>query len=43
MKRAPQIPKREVGEPNGDDVVRCHVMLKVLFKVMLTILTDVVL
>lgn len=29
LKEAPQIPKREVGETYGDDVVRCRIMLKV--------------
>ncbi len=29
LKQAPQIPKREVGENYGDNMVRCHIMLKV--------------
>ncbi|XP_037314747.2 uncharacterized protein LOC119209467 [Pungitius pungitius] len=42
VKRAPQIPKREVGETNGDDVVRCHIMLKGDFEVTVNLASDTI-
>lgn len=47
LKQAPQIPKREFGETDGGNVVRCHIMLKVrlnysilVMMQLMTILTD---
>ncbi|XP_038573661.1 uncharacterized protein LOC119901939 isoform X1 [Micropterus salmoides] len=40
LKQAPQIPKREVGETYGDDMVRCHIMLKGDFEVMVNLASD---
>ncbi|TNN51513.1 putative bifunctional E2/E3 enzyme R795 [Liparis tanakae] len=42
LKHAPQIPKREVGESHGDDVVRCHVMLKGDYEVTVNLASDTI-
>ncbi|XP_031720975.1 uncharacterized protein LOC116393107 isoform X2 [Anarrhichthys ocellatus] len=42
LKQAPQIPKREVRETYGDDVVRCHIMLKGDFEVTVNLASDTI-
>ncbi|XP_070774854.1 coiled-coil domain-containing protein 24 [Enoplosus armatus] len=42
LKQAPQIPQREVGETFGNDVVRCHIMLKGDFEVMVNLASDTI-
>ncbi|KAM9349900.1 uncharacterized protein ABDE67_009615 [Symphorus nematophorus] len=42
LKQAPQIPKREAGETYGDDMVRCHIMLKGDFEVMVNLASDTI-
>ncbi|XP_035525876.1 uncharacterized protein LOC118334163 [Morone saxatilis] len=40
LKEAPQIPKREAAETYGDNVVRCHVMLKGDFELTVNLASD---
>ncbi|XP_068427735.1 uncharacterized protein [Clinocottus analis] len=42
LKQAPQIPKGEVRETPGDDVVRCHVMLKGDYEVTVNLASDTI-
>ncbi|XP_039670716.1 uncharacterized protein LOC120567772 isoform X1 [Perca fluviatilis] len=42
LKRAPQLPKREVVETYGGNVVRCHVMLKGDFEVTVNLASDTI-
>ncbi|CAJ1072792.1 uncharacterized protein LOC123972839 [Xyrichtys novacula] len=42
LKQAPQVLKREVGETNGDDVVRCHIMLRGDFEVFVNLASDTI-
>ncbi|XP_041804976.1 uncharacterized protein LOC121614939 [Chelmon rostratus] len=42
LKQAPQGPKREVGETCGDNMVRCHIMLKGDFEVMVNLASDTI-
>lgn len=42
LKQAPQIPKREVCETYGDSAVRCHVMLRGDFEVMVNLTSDTI-
>ncbi|XP_042354028.1 uncharacterized protein LOC121951668 [Plectropomus leopardus] len=42
LKQSPEIPKREVGEAYGDNVVRCHIMLKGDFEVKVNLASDTI-
>ncbi|XP_044074806.1 uncharacterized protein LOC122886540 [Siniperca chuatsi] len=42
LKQAPQVPKREVCETYGDNVVRCHIMLKGDFEVTVNLASDTI-
>ncbi|KAM8747665.1 uncharacterized protein AB9X84_015607 [Acanthopagrus schlegelii] len=42
LKTAPQLPKREVTETYGSDTVRCHIMLKGDFEVMVDLESDTI-
>ncbi|XP_041658952.1 uncharacterized protein LOC121519913 [Cheilinus undulatus] len=42
LKHAPQVPKRDIGDTFGDDVVRCHIMLKGDFEVSVNFAGDTI-
>ncbi|KAK5860154.1 hypothetical protein PBY51_021651 [Eleginops maclovinus] len=42
LKQAPQIPKREVVETYGGDIVRCHIMLKGILQVTVKLASDTI-
>nr|XP_046263975.1 uncharacterized protein LOC124069172 isoform X2 [Scatophagus argus] len=42
LKQAPQIPKREAGEIYGENLVRCHIMLKGDFEVAVNLASDTI-
>ncbi|XP_020490869.2 uncharacterized protein [Labrus bergylta] len=42
LRQAPRQPKREIAKTNGDDVVRCHIMLKGDFEVSVNLESDTI-
>ncbi|KAM6990094.1 uncharacterized protein LKV04_009659 [Tautogolabrus adspersus] len=42
LRQTPQPPKREVDKTNGDDVVRCHIMLRGDFEVSVNLESDTI-
>ncbi|XP_074544926.1 uncharacterized protein LOC141804413 isoform X2 [Halichoeres trimaculatus] len=42
LRQAPQVHQRDVGEASGDDVVRCHIMLKGDFEVPVSFASDTI-
>ncbi|XP_040000548.1 uncharacterized protein LOC120799424 [Xiphias gladius] len=40
LKQAPQMPKQELGDTSGEDVIRCHIMLKGDFDLMMNLESD---
>ncbi|XP_071347785.1 uncharacterized protein [Trachinotus anak] len=42
LKQAPQMPKQEFGETSGEDVIRCHIMLKGNYDLMVNLQNDTI-